>query len=88
MMKRFQQKLQLGLALVLTAMVAGLIGCSSEAQFTANAVLMLQKENEADKSIEFSEQRRADIMYSRGSQHQGATASACRLRPVLVSCAR
>jgi len=51
----------LGVALVLTAFVAGLIGCSPSAQFTANEVLMLQKEDEADKSIEFSPQRRTDI---------------------------
>ena len=61
MMTRFQRKLQLGVAFVLMAIVAGLAGCSPKAEFSANAVLIQKNEDAVDGSIEFSDQRRADI---------------------------
>lgn len=61
MMKSIQRKLRLGMGLFLAATVACLVGCSPQAQFNANAVLMLKNEDMEQGSVEFSGQRRADI---------------------------
>jgi len=60
-MNKLQQKLYLGTGLILAAIVAGLAGCAPQAEFSSNAVLMLKNEDVEAKTIEFRDQRRADL---------------------------